>query len=117
MYTSPARPLDRRTLSAFRTYCCNIIYAYIINHTSIKTITLDTLARQTFIHPRDILSSLYSKGFIVPHSTDKSSVYLVNNAYQSMTSLNLYTRNKSLFMSMTLINPDNEKKMMTDKQK
>lgn len=120
MYSSPARPLDNITLSSFRAYWRDVILAYIINqnHSSIKTIALDAFSRQTTIHPRDILSSLYSYNFIVLHPTDTSSVYLLNNAYHLMTSLNLYIRNKLLFMDMKLIVSDNnEKKMMIDKQK
>jgi len=119
IYSSPARPLDNLTLNAFRIYWRDILFAYIINHnhSSIKSLALDTFARQTSIHPRDILSSLYSYGFIVPHPTDKSSVYLLNNAYRTMTSLNLHTRNKFLFLDMNLINTDDEKEMMIDKQK
>ncbi|CAF0992993.1 unnamed protein product [Rotaria sp. Silwood1] len=118
IYSSPARPLNIISLSAFQIYWRDIVLAYIINHnpSSIKTITLDTLARQTFIHPRDILSSLYSNGFIVPHPNDKSSVYLLNNAYQSISSRNLHIRNKSLFMNMKLINTNDENKIMTDKK-
>ena len=115
MYTSPARPLDYQAFSAFRIYCCDMIYASInkyYHHQSIKTITLDTLARQTFIHPRDILSCLYTNGFIIPHPTDKSSVYLLKNAYHSMTSFKLYIRNKLLFMDTI-----NERPMLIDKQK
>jgi hypothetical protein len=78
-------------------------------------VPLDTLARQTSIHPRDILSTLYINGFVVPHSIDKSSVYLLKNAYHSMTSLKLYIRNKLLFMDM--IDTDNERIILTDKQK
>ncbi|CAF0800305.1 unnamed protein product [Rotaria sordida] len=117
IYSSPARPLDITSLSAFRNYWCDIVLTHIINHnqSSIKTITLDNLARQTFIHPKDILSSLYSNGFIVPHSNDKSSVYLLDCAYQSISSKNLHIRNKSLFMNMKLINTDDEKKIMIDK--
>jgi hypothetical protein len=120
MYSSPARPLDNPTLSAFRNYWRDILFAYIINHnhSSIKSLALDVFARQTSIHPRDILSSLYSNDFIVLHPTDKSSVYLLNNAYRSMTSLNLHnTRNKFLFMDMNLFNNNDEKKIITDKQK
>ena len=119
MYSSPARPLDNLTLSAFRNYWRNILFAYIINHnySSIKSLALDILARQTSIHPRDILSSLHSNGSIVPHPTDKSSVYLLNKAYHSMTSLNLHTRTKFLFMDMDLINNDDKKKTTHDNLK
>jgi len=119
MYSSPARPLDNITLSAFRIYWRDILFAYIINHnhSSIKSLALDIFARQTSIHPRDILSSLYSYGFIVSHPTDKSSVYLLNNAYRSMTSLNLQMKNKFLFLDMNLININDEKKIIIDKQK
>jgi hypothetical protein len=105
MYTSPARPLDPIALSAFQIYWRNILFAYIINHhhSSIKSLALDIFARQTSVHPRDILSTLYSNDFIVPHPTDKSSVYLRNNVYHSMTSLNLHQRNKFLFLDMNLI--------------
>jgi hypothetical protein len=94
--------MDNITLSAFRIYWRDILFAYIINHnySSIKSIALDTFARQTSIHPRDILSSLYFNGFIVQHPTDKSSVYLLKNVYHSITSLNLYPKNKFLLMDM-----------------
>lgn len=112
MYSSPARPLDNPILFVFRNYWRDILFAYIINHnySSIKSLALDTFARQTSIHPRDILSSLHSNGSIVPHPTDKSSVYLLNKAYRSMTSLNLHTRTKFQFMDMVLINNDDKKK-------
>jgi hypothetical protein len=118
-YSSPARPLDNLTLSSFRTYWRDVIFAYIINqnHSSITTIALDAFSRQTSIHPRDILSTLVFNKFITSHPTDKSSVYLLNNAYHSMTCLNLHMRNKLLFMDMKLIVTDNEKKMTIDKQK
>ena len=88
-----------------------MIYGYINKQglNSNKTITLDTLARQTFIHPRDILSSLYTNGFIIPHSIDKSSVYLLQNAYHSMTSFKLYIRNKSLFMDRNMMDTNNDR--------
>lgn len=113
MYSSPIRPLDNITLVAFRNYWRDILFNYIINHnhSSIKPLALDTFARQTSIHPRDILSSLYSNGFIVSHPTDKSSVYILHKAYRSMISLNLQTRNKYL-----LINTDDDKKTKYNKK-
>jgi hypothetical protein len=74
-YSSPARPLDIPSLSAFRIYWRDSLFAYIIHHNH-YSLALDVFARQTFIHPRDILSSLYSSGLIIPNSFDKSSVYL-----------------------------------------
>ncbi|CAF1422857.1 unnamed protein product [Rotaria magnacalcarata] len=101
IHSSPARPLDILSLSAFRIYWCDIIFDYIINHnqSSIKNITLDALARQTFIHPRDILLSLYSNGSIVSHPTDKSCVYLRNNSRPSTTSLTHLQIIKKLYMN------------------
>ncbi|CAF4326073.1 unnamed protein product, partial [Adineta steineri] len=72
---SPARPLDNTTLFIFHIYCLDVIFDY-INNANQTSITLDTLARQTSIHPRDILSSLYSKNLILPCSIDKTSIYL-----------------------------------------
>jgi hypothetical protein len=105
-YTSPARPLDIQTLSAFRIYWRDSLFAYIIhhNHSSMKSLALDIFARQTSIHPRDILSSLYSYGLIIPKSFDKSSIYLKS---YSMVS----DRNKFLLMI------NNEKKILINKQK
>ncbi|CAF2517305.1 unnamed protein product [Rotaria sp. Silwood2] len=119
IYSSPARPLDIISLSALRIYWRDIVLAYIINHnqSSTKTVTLDALARQTFIHPRDILSSLYSNGFIVPHPKDKSCVYILNNAYQSISSRNLHIRNKPLFMNMKLININDKNNITIDKKR
>ncbi len=105
-YTSPARPLDIQTLSAFRIYWRDSLFAYIIhhNHSSMKSLALDIFARQTSIHPRDILSSLYSYGLIIPKSFDKSSIYL--KSYSMISD-----RNKFLLMI------NNEKKILINKQK
>ena len=118
MYCSPARPLDIITLSVLRKYWHDTTMDYIINHnqSTTKRVTLNTLARQTFIHPHDILLSLYSNASIVSHPTDKSSVYLLNNAY-SMTSLNLHIKNKLLYMDTKLIGNDDQKKMIIDKER
>jgi len=90
-----------------------VIYAYInrFNQNLHRTLTLDQLARQTCIHPRDILSTLYINTCIIPYANDKSSVYLIKNAYRSMTSLKLYIRNKLLFMDKNMMDTDNDKQM------
>ncbi|CAF1246888.1 unnamed protein product [Adineta steineri] len=111
---SPARPLDNATLFIFHIYCLDVIFDY-INNANQTSITLDTLARQTSIHPRDILSSLYSKNLILPCSIDKTSIYLIKNAYHSMTSLNIQLKNKLLFMDTKLIVTNNEKQIIHDK--
>ena len=85
VYGSPARPLDAVTLSALRTYWHDTILSCIREdkYRDADRITLDTLARETSIHPRDILFTLHSNRLIVPHPTDKSSVYLLDRAHQS----------------------------------
>ncbi|CAF4642030.1 unnamed protein product [Rotaria socialis] len=111
MHSSPARPLDISSLSAFRIYWYDIIFDYLINHnqSSIKNITLDALARQTFIHPRDMLLSLYSNGSIVPHPTDKSCVYLRNNSHPPTTSLTHLQIIKKLYMNLKSTDTHEEK--------
>jgi len=109
-YSSPARPLDVLTLSAFRTYWRDSLFDYIINHNHSlnKSLALDLFARQTSTHPRDILSSLYSYGFIIPNPFDKSSVYLASHSMLSY-------RNK--FPSLMDMNANNEKRISINKQK
>lgn len=101
-YSSPARPLDSLSLSMLRIYWCDKVLAYIKNNqsSSIKTITLDGLARETFIHPKDILLSLYYSGFIVLHPTDKSCVYMRLNSNVSMTKFNPQMKNDLLFSNL-----------------
>ena len=106
-YSSPARPLDIPSLSAFRIYWRDSLFAYIIhhNHSTINSLALDVFARQTFIHPRDILSSLYSSGLIiVPNSFDKSSVYLKSYSMRG-------DRNQFLLVT------NNEKRILINQQK
>ena len=85
VHGSPARPLDAVTLSALRAYWQDTLLTCLREdkYRDADTITLDTLARETSIHPRDILFTLHSNRFIVPHPTDKSSVYLLERAHQS----------------------------------
>ena len=118
VYSSPARPLDVRTLVTFRAYWLDVLSKYLVDHPcSSSSFSLDNFTRQTSIHPRDILCSLYSAGFLVRHSRENSSVYLHNNAYHSMTRLNRQHRNQFLLLDSNLIDINDEKKTMMDKTK
>ena len=118
VYSSPARPLDVRTLVTFRAYWLDVLSKYLVDHPcSSSSFSLNNFTRQTSIHPRDILCSLYSAGFLVRHSRENSSVYLHNNAYHSMTRLNRQHRNQFLLLDSNLIDINDEKKTMMDKTK
>lgn len=115
--SSPARPLDNRTLIACRTYWLDVLSKYLLDHHCSSSFSLENFTRETFIHPRDILFSLYSSGLLIRHAGEHSSVYLDKNAYHSMTCLNRQDRNKYLHLEQDLIDINDEKKMMIDKAK
>jgi hypothetical protein len=120
VYGSPTRPLDAVTLSALRTYWRDTILACISEdkYRDAESITLDTLARETSIHPRDILFTLHSNRFIVPHATDKSSVYLLDRAHQSPSAVNrIDIKHELLLVDMKPIDGDPPTNMMFAQQR
>ncbi|CAF1090438.1 unnamed protein product [Adineta ricciae] len=90
MFSTPTRPIDNDTLACFRNYWRHVIFAYFDSQKSshIQTVTLDSLARKTTIHPHDILSTLYVNKSIITCLTDKSTIYLRNDPSYAMPCLN-----------------------------
>ncbi|UJR37880.1 hypothetical protein I4U23_030570 [Adineta vaga] len=113
LYSTPARPIDNSLLIYFRIYWRDMIFAYLNNQkssTSMQSITLDTLAREIFIHPRDILSSLYFNNLIITHSSDRSSISIRNNSSKSVPCFDQYS-----LMNTNLIVTNAKKSILNEK--
>lgn len=75
-FSSPERPLNRTSLVACQNYWYNTILNYLSNEID-RSISIEKLARETFIHRRDLLFTLYFNDFIRSDPTDSSIIYLL----------------------------------------
>lgn len=103
-YTSPARPLNGIALAACQTYWQNQVLTHLFKTTEepIQSIALDTLARQTCLHPRDILFCLYFNRFIRSHPNDASTVYVLNAAQEFRSAKNVPIKTNFLLQQINL---------------